>query len=103
MNWFWLILAGVLEVAWSQSIKPTENFTRPWHTVMCLALAAAAVYPLTLAMRTVPVGTAYAVFVGIGAVGAITLGVLVNDDPVTPARLAALALILAGVILSHLF
>lgn len=102
MNWVWLVLAGLLEVAWSQSIKPTENFTRPLPTVLCLALAAAAVYPLTLAMRTVPVGIAYAVFVGIGAVGAITLGVVVNRDPVTPGRLTALALIVAGIVLARL-
>jgi len=101
MNWLWLILAGLLEVAWSQSIKPTENFTRPLHTLLCLALAAAAVYPLTLAMRTVPVGTAYVVFVGIGAAGAIALGVLVDGDPLTPGRLAALALIVTGVALAR--
>lgn len=58
--------------------------------------------PAHLAMRDIPVGTAYAVFTGIGAVGAITLGVLINHDPVTAGRLAALALIVAGVILAHL-
>jgi quaternary ammonium compound-resistance protein SugE len=102
MAWMWLVLAGLLEVAWSQSIKPTENFTRPLPTLVCLALAAAAVYPLTLAMRAIPVGTAYAAFTGIGAVGAITLGVVVNHDPVTAGRLAALALIVAGVALARL-
>lgn len=102
MAWGWLILSGLIEVAWSQSIKPTENFTRPWPTLLCFALAAAAVYPLTLAMRDIPVGTAYAVFTGIGAVGAITLGVLVNHDPVTAGRLAALFLIVTGVVLARL-
>jgi len=102
MNWVWLITAGLLEIAWSQSIKPTENFTRPLHTALCLALAAAAVYPLTLAMRTIPVGTAYAVFVGIGAVGAITLGVVINRDPLTAGRLAALTLIVGGIVLARL-
>jgi quaternary ammonium compound-resistance protein SugE len=102
MAWIWLLVAGLLEVAWSQSIKPTENFTRPLPTLLCLALAAAAVYPLTLAMRGIPVGTAYAVFTGIGAVGAIALGVLLNHDPVTPGRLGALALIVAGIVLARL-
>lgn len=102
MAWGWLILAGVREVAWSQSIKPTENFTRPLQTLLCLVLAAAAVYPLTLAMRTIPVGTAYAVFTGIGAAGAITLGVIINHDPVTVGRLTALALIVTGVILARI-
>lgn len=101
MAWIWLQLAGLLEVAWSQSIKPTENFTRPLPTLLCLALAAAAVYPLTLAMRTIPVGTAYAVFTGIGAIGAIGLGVVIYHDPLTAGRLGALALIVAGVVLAR--
>jgi quaternary ammonium compound-resistance protein SugE len=102
MAWLWLLLAGLLEVAWSQSIKPTVNFTRPLPTLLCLTLAAAAVYPLTLAMRTIPVGTAYVAFTGIGAVGAITLGVVVNHDPLSAGRLAALALIVTGVVLARL-
>lgn len=100
MAWGYLMLAGLIEIAWSQSIKPTENFTRPLPTLLCFTLGVAAVYPLTLAMRTIPVGTAYAVFTGIGAAGAITLGVIINHDPVTVGRLAALALIVAGVILA---
>lgn len=101
MAWIWLALSGLLEVAWSQSIKPTANFTRLLPTLLCLALAAAAVYPLTLAMRTIPVGTAYALFTGIGAIGAIGLGVLINHDPITAGRLAALALIVSGVVLAR--
>lgn len=101
MAWIWLVLAGALEVAWSQSIKPTENFTRLLPTLLCLGLATAAVYPLTLAMRTIPVGTAYAVFTGIGAIGAIGLGVLINHDPLSAGRVGALALIVAGVILAR--
>lgn len=102
MSWLWLLLAGALEVGWSQSIEPTEGFTRPLPTLLCFALAAATVYPLTLAMREVPVGTAYAVFTGIGAAGAITLGVLVHREPVTAVRLLALALIVGGVVLANL-
>ena len=101
MNWLVLVAAGLVEVAWAQSIKPTENFTRLWPTVLCFVLAAAAVYLLSLAMRTLPVGTAYAVFTGIGAVGAIVLGVVLYRDPLTWGRFAALALIVGGVLLAR--
>ena len=100
MNWLLLLGAGAVEVAWAQSIKPTENFTRPLPTLVCFVLAAAAVYLLSLAMRTVPVGTAYAVFTGIGAVGAIALGVVLYRDPLTWGRFLALALIVGGVVLA---
>ncbi|MDF5758261.1 multidrug efflux SMR transporter [Spongiactinospora sp. TRM90649] len=101
MNWVLLVLAGIVEIAWSQSIKPTENFTRPLPTLLCFALAAAAVYLLSLSMRTLPVGTAYAVFTGIGAVGAIALGIVVHRDPVALVRVAALSLIVGGVVLAR--
>ncbi len=101
MNWAVLVLAGLVEVAWSQSVKPTAGLTRPLPTLVCFALAAAAVYLLSYAMRTLPVGTAYAVFTGIGAVGAITLGVIASKDPVSVAGVAAVALIIAGVVLAR--
>ncbi|MEQ4722938.1 multidrug efflux SMR transporter [Nonomuraea sp. B19D2] len=101
MNWLILALAGLVEVAWSQSIKPTQNFTRPLPTLICLALMAAAVWLLSQAMNTLPVGTAYAVFTGIGAVGAITLGIVLNDDPVSVGRMAALGLIVGGIVLAR--
>lgn len=101
MNWLVLVAAGLVEVAWAQSIKPTENFTKPLPTLLCFVLAAVAVYLLSLAMRTLPVGTAYAVFTGIGAVGAIALGVVLYRDPLTWGRFAALALIVGGVVLAR--
>lgn len=101
MNWVYLALAGLVEVAWSQSIKPTQNFTRPVPTAISLVLMAAAVWLLSKAMDTLPVGTAYAVFTGIGAVGAITLGIVLNDDPVSVGRMAALSLIVGGVVLAR--
>ncbi|MGN9841456.1 DMT family transporter [Nonomuraea sp. H19] len=101
MNWLILVLAGLVEVAWSQSIKPTHNFTRPVPTLVCLLLMAAAVWLLSQAMNTLPVGTAYAVFTGIGAVGAISLGIALNDDPVSVGRMAALALIVGGIVLAR--
>lgn len=101
MGWVLLVLAGLVEIAWSQSIKPTVNFTRPLPTLACFVLAAIAVYLLSQAMRTIPVGTAYAVFTSIGTVGAIVLGIIVQRDPVTVTRMIALALILAGVVLAR--
>ncbi|OLT43111.1 hypothetical protein BJF85_03335 [Saccharomonospora sp. CUA-673] len=100
MSWVLLVLAGVIEVAWSQSIKPTEGFTRPLPTALCFALAAAAVYLLSLAMQRIPVGTAYVVFTGIGAVGAVAIGILVHHEPATTSRLVALGLIVGGIALA---
>lgn len=101
MNWLILGLAGLVEVAWSQSIKPTQNFTKPIPTAISLLLMAAAVWLLSYAMNTLPVGTAYAVFTGIGAVGAIALGIWLNDDPISVGRMAALALIVGGIVLAR--
>lgn len=101
MNWALLVFAGVVEIAFSQSIKPTENFTKPLPTLLCFLLMTAAIYLLSRSMQTLPVGTAYAVFTGIGALGAITLGVLVHRDPVSAGRVAALSLILGGIVLAR--
>lgn len=90
MSWLTLIAAGVVEVAWAQSIRPTANFTRPLPTAVCLVLMGGAVYLLSRAMNDIPVGTAYVVFTGIGAVGAIVLGVVVSSDPMSVGRIAAL-------------
>ncbi|MCP2334890.1 DMT family transporter [Actinomadura rupiterrae] len=102
MNWLFLGLAGLVEIAFSQSIRPTENFTRPLPTLLCFLLGAASIFLLSLAMRGLPVGTAYAVFTGIGAVGAIALGITVQRDPLSAGRLAALALIIGGVVLARI-
>ncbi|MFG2441267.1 DMT family transporter [Nocardia fluminea] len=101
MNWVVLGLAGLVEILWSQTIKPTENFTRLGPTVLCVALGSLAVYLLSRAMQTLPVGTAYAVFTGIGALGAIGLGVLVHKDPLSAGRALALSLILGGIVLAR--
>ncbi|MFI6364813.1 DMT family transporter [Nocardia sp. NPDC050630] len=101
MNWIILGVAGLVEIIWSQSIKPTQNFTRPVPTLICFVLGAVAVYLLSRAMQTLPVGTAYAVFTGIGAIGAISLGVVINKDPMSAGRLLALSLILGGIVLAR--
>jgi quaternary ammonium compound-resistance protein SugE len=96
--WAWLLSAAAAEVAWSQSIKPTDGFTRVLPTLVCFTLGVAAVYPLTRAMQDIPVGTAYAVFTGIGATGAVVLGIVVYGDPVTALRLTGIMLVVTGVI-----
>ncbi|MFC8386649.1 MULTISPECIES: DMT family transporter [unclassified Nocardia] len=101
MSWIVLGLAGLVEIVWSQTIKPTENFTRLGPTLLCVALGSLAVYLLSRAMQTLPVGTAYAVFTGIGALGAIGLGVLVHKDPLSAGRALALSLILGGIVLAR--
>ncbi|MFG1929067.1 DMT family transporter [Mycobacterium sp. NPDC048908] len=96
--WAWLLTASAAEVAWSQSIKPTDGFTRVLPTLLCFILGVAAVYPLTRAMQGIPVGTAYTVFTGIGATGAVTLGILRYGDPVTVLRLVGITLVVTGVV-----
>lgn len=95
--WAWIGIASAAEVVWSQSIKPTEGFTKLWPSLLCLVLTAAVVLPLERAMRDLPVGTAYVVFTGIGGLGALTLGVAFSGDPLTLARVGGAMLVVAGV------
>ena len=103
MAWVFLIAAGCVEVAWALSIEPTKGFTRPWPTALCFVLGASAVYLLTHALKTLPIGTAYAVFTGIGSVGTVVLGILVFGDQATPGRLLPIALIVTGIVALRLF
>ena len=103
MAWLFLLAAGCVEVAWALSIEPTKGFTRFWPTVLCFVLGVGAVYLLTFALRTLPIGTAYAVFTGIGAVGTVALGILVFGDPASAGRLVPIALIVVGVVSLRLF
>ncbi len=103
MAWMFLLAAGVVEVAWALSIEPTKGFTRLWPTVRCFALGVSAVYLLTYALRTLPIGTAYAVFTGIGAVGTVALGILFFGDPATAGRLLSITLIVVGMVCLRLF
>jgi quaternary ammonium compound-resistance protein SugE len=100
--WAWLLLAGAAEVAWSQSIRPTDGFTRPLPTLLCIALAFAAILPLARAVRELPVGTSYAVFTGLGALGAVTLGIVRSGDALRPATLGGIACIAVGVVILRL-
>lgn len=98
MNWLILIGAGILEIAWAIGLKYTDGFTRLWPTVGTLIALLASFLLLGLALRTLPVGTAYAVWVGIGAIGTAVLGILLFDEPADALRLVSLSLILAGII-----
>jgi quaternary ammonium compound-resistance protein SugE len=98
MAWVVLVIAGLFEVVWAIGLKYTEGFTRVWPTVGTVAAMVASVGLLGLAMRSLPVGTAYAVWTGIGAVGTVTLGILLFSEPATAGRLACVGLILAGIV-----
>ena len=98
MNWVILIIAGLFEIGWAIGLKYTEGFTRLWPTLATAMSMLISVWLLGLAMKTLPVGTAYAVWVGIGAVGTVVLGILLFDDPASPLRLISLALIGAGIV-----
>ncbi|QPF73822.1 multidrug efflux SMR transporter [Roseateles sp. DAIF2] len=96
--WSALLVAGLLEVVWSVAMKASKGFTVWPATTLCLAAAWASFALLGLAMRQLPLGTAYAVWTGIGAIGAALLGMLWFKEPTTAARLACIGLILAGIV-----
>ena len=96
--WTWLVIAGVLEVAWAIGLKYTDGWTRLWPSVATLVLLSASMYCLALAARTLPIGTAYAVWTGIGAAGTAVLGMVLLGEPRTSWRVASLLLILLGVV-----
>lgn len=98
MAWLILVLAGLFEVAWAIGLKYTDGFTRPWPTALTLAAMLISVVLLGLATKSLPVGTAYAVWVGVGAVGTAILGIVLFAEPATAGRLISLALIVAGIV-----
>ena len=98
MAWIILIIAGLLEVCWAIGLKYTEGFPRRWPSVGTVAAMTASVVLLGWAMRTLPVGTAYAVWTGIGAVGTVLLGIVLFGEPATVARLACVGLVVAGIL-----
>ena len=98
LSWLILIVAGLFEVAWALGLKFTEGFTRPLWTIATLACMIVSVWLLGVAMKTLPVGTAYAVWVGVGATGTVILGILLLDEPASVLRLASVGLIVAGII-----
>ena len=98
MAWSILILAGLFEVAWAIGLKYTDGFTRLWPSIATIAAIAVSMGLLAVAVRTLPVGTAYAVWVGVGAVGTVILGIVLLDEPANAARMISVALIIAGIV-----
>jgi quaternary ammonium compound-resistance protein SugE len=98
MNWILLVLAGLCEVAWAIGLKYTEGFTRPLPTVGTVSAMLISIWLLGIAMKSLPVGTAYAVWVGIGAVGTAILGIILLNESANPARLVSLGFIVAGIV-----
>ncbi|MGB3269816.1 MAG: quaternary ammonium compound efflux SMR transporter SugE [Rhodanobacter sp.] len=98
MAWIYLLLAGLFEVVWAIGLKYTDGFSRLWPSVGTLAAMAVSIVLLAMAVKTLPIGTAYAVWTGIGALGAVALGIVLFGDPATPMRLACVALVLVGIV-----
>lgn len=98
MAWMELLIAGGLEVFWSTFLKLSEGFTRPLYTVLTLIGLAASFFFLSQATKVLPLGTAYAIWTGIGAVGAVIVGVVVFKEPVTALRMLFVVLLLTGII-----
>jgi quaternary ammonium compound-resistance protein SugE len=102
MAWIFLFCAGLLEIAWAYAMKRSEGFTLPLPTIITIVTMVASFMLLSISMRTLPLGTAYVVWTGIGAVGALLIGIVVLGEPATPMRLAAAALIVAGIAMMKL-
>ncbi|HEY4140375.1 MAG TPA: multidrug efflux SMR transporter [Pseudolabrys sp.] len=99
MAWFILVIAGVLEVVWAYFMKQSEGFTRMVPTVITLLTSLASFALLAVAMKTLPLGTAYTVWTGIGAVGAFAVGIYVLGEPANVTRIVAATFIVAGIVL----
>ena len=102
MAWIYLVVAGVLEVVWAFAMKQSDGFTRPLASAVTILTMVASFALLSFAMRTLPLGTAYTVWTGIGAVGAFLVGVTVLSEPVTVLRVTAAVLIVTGLVLMKL-
>ncbi|HSH87928.1 MAG: quaternary ammonium compound efflux SMR transporter SugE [Methylophilus sp.] len=98
MAWFILVIAGLFEVGWAIGLKYTEGFSKLWPTVGTVLAMVISLGLLGIAMKTLPVGTAYAIWVGVGAIGTVILGMVLFGEPVTMLRIGSLVLIVAGII-----
>jgi quaternary ammonium compound-resistance protein SugE len=98
MAWLYLFIAGLFEVGWAIGLKFTEGFTRLMPSLLTIGAMIVSLALLGLALKTLPVGTAYAVWTGIGAVGTAALGIYLFSEPATAARLASIGLIVAGIV-----
>jgi quaternary ammonium compound-resistance protein SugE len=98
MNWVILFVAGLFEVGWAIGLKYTEGFTRLWPTVGTVLSMIVSLWLLGIAMKGLPVGTAYSVWVGVGSIGTVILGILLFGEPASAGRLISAGLIIAGIV-----
>lgn len=98
MNWIILFVAGLFEIGWAIGLKYTEGFTRFWPTIATVLSMIISLGLLGIAMKSLPVGTAYAIWVGVGAVGTAILGIVLLGDSANPLRILSLGLIVAGIV-----
>jgi quaternary ammonium compound-resistance protein SugE len=98
MAWILLVLAGLFEVGWAIGLKYTDGFTRFWPSLWTVLAMVLSMWLLAIAMRSLPIGTAYSVWVGVGAVGTVILGIVLLGEPATAGRLVSVALIVAGIV-----
>jgi quaternary ammonium compound-resistance protein SugE len=98
MAWFVLFLAGLCEVAWAVGLKYADGYTKLWPTVFTLTFMALSVWLLGVALKTLPLGTAYAIWTGVGAVGVAIMGVILFHESLDPVRIGAIGLIVAGIV-----
>jgi quaternary ammonium compound-resistance protein SugE len=98
MAWTILFLAGLFEVGWAVGLKYTDGFSRPWPSLATAVAMAISLWLLGIAMKSLPLGTAYAVWVGVGTIGTVMLGIVLFNEPVNALRLISVGLILAGII-----
>lgn len=98
MNWVLLFVAGVLEIGWAVGLKYTEGFTRPWPTLVTVGAMIASLALLGLAVRTLPLGIAYAIWTGVGTVGTAILGMTLLGEPANALRVGCIALIVGGIV-----
>jgi quaternary ammonium compound-resistance protein SugE len=97
MAWVYLVVAGLFEIVWAVALKYADGFTRFWPSALCIVGMIVSVVLLELSLRHLPVGTAYAVWTGIGTVGAAVLGMILFQDPATAVRIACIGLIVCGI------
>ncbi|MCA9131881.1 MAG: quaternary ammonium compound efflux SMR transporter SugE [Planctomycetales bacterium] len=98
MSWIYLVFAGFLEIGWAIGLKYTEGWSRLWPSIITLAIMIASFYCLALAVKEIPIGTGYAIWTGIGAVGTASLGILLFGEPASAVRLLCIAAIIAGIV-----
>lgn len=98
MYWLILVIAGLLETVWAVGLKYSNGFTRPWVSFFTVLAMIVSMGMLGIAMKHLPLGTAYTIWVGIGSMGAVILGIFLMNDPVNPLRVLSLVLIMAGII-----